>query len=251
MDKQKLNITQLWHGFKQDMDQKAKEQLISHYAPLVKYVAGRLRINLPENVEFDDLVSYGTFGLLDAMDKFELDRGVKFETYASTRIRGAMIDGLRAVDWVPRSVRAKARQIEQQIHQLEHMYGRTPADHEVAVALDLSMDKYYSTLDDIRVTSLISLDEVVNPESCDEPLRMLDLVRDEQASVDESLLNQELLNALGEAIDSLPERERLVVSLYYHEGLTLKEIGYVLEVSESRVSQLHTKAILSLRSKLT
>lgn len=245
-----MNINKLWADYKSVGDVQAREGLILHYAPLVKYIAGRLAINLPDSVEFDDLVSYGTFGLLDALDKFDLDRDIKFETYASTRIRGAILDGLRSADWIPRSVRAKARKLEQQIQMLEHQLGRSPEDQEVADALELDMDKYHAMLEEVKGTALISLDEVVNPDSGDEPISLINNVRAEQAAVDEGLLKSELHHELARAIDQLPERERMVVSLYYHEGLTLKEIGHVLEVSESRICQMHTKAILTLRSKL-
>ena len=250
MEQQKKNTTQLWHDYKQNHDMRARDLLIEKYTPLVKYVAGRLAMNMPNNVEIDDLESYGIFGLLDAIEKYDETRNVKFETYASTRIRGAIIDGLRATDWVPRSVRSKARRLEEQIQQLTNTLGRNPTDNEIAVSLEVSEEQYFEILDQVKSASLLSLDEHVGSEKSDDAISMVDLIADPGEDVDHTILHNESLAELAAAIDELSERERLVISLYYHDELTLKEIGHVLEVSESRISQIHTKAILTLRSKL-
>ncbi len=251
MRQEQLDTEALWLQYKRSNDPSLKESLAEHYAFLVKYAAGRLSMTLPDSVEYQDLVSYGCFGLLDAVEKFEPQRGIKFETYASARIRGAILDGLRSVDWIPRSVRAKARQFEATLRSLESTLGRSASDAELAEALNLPLDQYYNMLDEVRTTSVLSLDEVINPDSSDDPLKMLDTIEDKEDPIEERLLHSELLQDLAGAIDGLPERERTVVALYYHESLTLKEIGHVLDVSESRVSQIHTKAIASLRSILT
>lgn len=243
---------ELWKAFKRTGDRAAREALILRYAPLVKYVAGRLAVALPASVDFDDLVSYGTFGLIDAVEKFELSRGVKFETYALARIRGGIIDGLRLSDWVPRSVRQKARHFETVSQRLESSLGRAATDAELAAALELSAEEYQNLVSELACTTLTSLDEVWRgDEDGGDGVRMLDGLADENA--EDPLASaefSELKRALAAAVDQLPERERLVIALYYREGLTLKEIGRVLEVTEARVSQIHTKAVLRLRGKL-
>ena len=251
MDNKKPNTSMLWSKYKLSDDLEAKEELVLAYASLVKYIAGRLAIHLPPSVEFDDLVSYGTFGLLDAIDKFEPERGFKFETYAAMRIRGAILDGLRSTDWVPRSVRSKARELEQATQHLEHSLGRAPTHKEIAASLDISLDGYYNLVDEVKTTTIAYLDEIIShDDSGNEPIRLSDTVRDEEAVVDQGLIDEEMKKELAAAIDALPEREKLVISLYYYEGLTLKEIGYVLEVSESRVCQIHLKALSTLKAKL-
>lgn len=244
------HFQQLWHDYKQNQDLKARDLLVDHYIPLVKYLAGRLAINLPTSVELCDLESFGFFGLLDALEKYDQNRKVKFETYASLRIRGAILDGLRSLDWVPRSTRAKARILENKIQELTNTLGRNPADGEVAAALDLSEDAYFEMLDEVKGATLLSLDETMPQEKEGEGLSILDLVAHQEYPPDHWLLQEETLQELTEAVQSLNEREQLVLSLYYQQELTLKEIGHVLEVSESRISQIHTKAILTLQSKL-
>lgn len=245
-------VEQAWKAYKRTGDRAARETLILHYASLVKYVAGRLAVGLPPTVEFDDLVSYGCFGLIDAVEKFEPARGVKFETYALARIRGAMLDGLRLADWVPRSLRQKARRFETVVQRLENDLGRTASDAELAQALGLSDGEYQDLVSELAATTLTSLDEVWRgDDEGNQGARLIDGLADEAApdpSADVELA--ELKEALAKAVDGLPERERLVVALYYREGLTLKEIGRVLEVTEARISQIHTKAILRLRGKL-
>ena len=251
LHKDQERVAQLWQDYKNTKDVQARDELIHEYIPLVKYVAGRLAINLPNSVELDDLESLGFFGLLDAIEKFDETRNIKFETYASTRVRGAILDGLRAMDWVPRSTRSKARVLENQIYQLINELGRNPSDEEVAAALELTPERYYDMLDEVRGTALFSLDEAIVTEKAGQSLKMSDLVVDHaQPTPEQNLLQGETLEELATAISELSEREQLVLSLYYHEELTLKEIGHILEVSESRISQIHTKAILTLQGKL-
>lgn len=249
--KEQDRLQQLWHTYKRTKDGQSRDQLLDEYVPLVKYVAGRLAINLPSNVEIGDLESFGFFGLLDALEKFDETRQVRFETYATTRIRGAIIDGLRTMDWVPRSTRAKVRQLENQIYELANQLGRHPQDSEVAAALGLSSERYYELLTEIKGINLFSLDETVATEKAGDSLKILDLVVDHNALPDQQIVQAESVEELAAAVEELTEREQLVLALYYHEELTLKEIGHVLEVSESRVSQIHTKAISGLRSRLT
>ena len=248
-------ISACWEEFKQTGSARAREQLILHYVPLVKYVAGRVAIGLPANVDFDDLVSYGVFGLVDAVEKFDPGRGIKFETYAVARIRGAVIDGLRAIDWIPRSVRQKAKELEQTIAELEARLGRPATDREVSDSLGLTIEQYHELLAEVKGIALASLDEIWAGEGDDDGtggVRFGEMIED-SASEDPSLTveSDEVRRLLADAIDQLPERERLVVALYYYEELTLREIGEVLGVSESRVSQIHTKALLRLRAKLS
>lgn len=241
----------LWAEYKRQRSPAAREALILMYAPLVRYVAGRVAVGLPPSVELDDLVSYGLFGLVDAIDKFDPARGVKFETYAAGRIRGAIIDGLRAADWVPRSVRQRAREVEQTVAKLEAELGRPPSEEEICRALGLKLSQYRDLLRELQVINLCSLDELLVGDDEDHRTRVGELVEDPHATDPvAAAATQEVKRFLAEAIDELPERERLVIALYYYEGLTLKEIGAILEVTESRVSQIHTQAILRLRSRL-
>jgi RNA polymerase sigma factor for flagellar operon FliA len=241
----------LWSDFKETGAPKAREQLILHYSPLVKYVASRLATGLPSNVEQADLVSYGIFGLIDALEKFDLERAIKFETYAVPRIRGAIIDGMRANDWVPRSVRFKAREVDQAVSQLEAELGRSPSDAEVAGRLGLTKQELRETINQISFVSVMALDEVLHAGSGD-GVSLGETLPDRNA-LDASgpLESQENRALLAQAINGLAEREKIVVTLYYFEGLTLNEIGGVLGVTESRVSQIHSKAVGSLRGLLT
>ncbi|NLJ80640.1 MAG: FliA/WhiG family RNA polymerase sigma factor [Firmicutes bacterium] len=250
MTQDRENLEQLWHNFKQKQDLEARDRLIDEYIPLVKYLAGRLAINLPSCVEFGDLESFGFFGLLDALEKYDPARNVKFETYASQRIRGAILDGLRASDWVPRSTRSKGRVLENKIQELTNRLGRNPSDEELAAALDLSREAYYEMLDEVKGANLLSLDETVTRDDNGDQFSILEVVADQGDPVDHRLLRQETVRELEIAVAALSEREQLVLSLYYHQELTLKEIGHVLEVSESRISQIHTKAVLTLKQKL-
>jgi RNA polymerase sigma factor FliA len=244
----------LWQSFRAQPDDRAlRDRLILTYAPLVKYVAGRLGSGLPAHVEEEDLVSYGLLGLIGAIERYDPDRDVKFETYAVTRIRGAIIDELRSLDWVPRSVRARAREIERAIAYLEAKLHRAPTDEEIAGRVGVSVDELEASLTDISRSSIAALDELWTiGGSGGEQVALIDTIEDTEAPAPESSFAEtELKEALGEAITRLPEREKLVVTLYYYEELTLREIGEVLGVTESRVSQLHTKAILRLKARLS
>ena len=248
----RADLESLWSAFKSDGDQDAREHLILHYSPLVKYVAGRVSANLPQTVENADLISYGIFGLIDALEKFDTDRGIKFETYAIARIKGAIIDELRAMDWVPRSVRARARDIERAYIALEGRLKRSPSDAEVAEELSISNRELQDTFTKLSYTSVASFEELWSPGGeKDDRTSLMTMIRDDTAEDPVSTFEtQEIKSILAKAIERLPERERMVIALYYYEGLTLKEIGEVLGVTESRVSQLHTKAVLRLRARL-
>jgi RNA polymerase sigma factor for flagellar operon FliA len=222
------------------------------YSPLVKYVAGRMASGLPAHVEEADLISYGLIGLISAIERFELEREIKFETYAIPRIRGAIIDELRSLDWVPRSVRARARAIERANAKLEHRLQRAPTDEEMARELEMPMEDFQEALVQISNSTIAALDEMwtVSDASGDQ-ISLLDTLHDPDAPDPEAIVDaSELKDRVAEAIARLPEREKLVIALYYYENLTLREIGEVLGVTESRISQLHTKAVLRLRSRL-
>lgn len=248
----RADLSTLWSSFKDSRDAEAREHLILHYSPLVKYVAGRLSANLPQTVDNADLISYGIFGLIDAIEKFDVERGIKFETYAIARIKGAIIDELRAMDWVPRSVRARARDIERAIMTLEGTLKRTPTDAEVAGELGIPLKELQDTFAKLSYTSVVSFEDLWAPGAeKEERSTPMASIRDESADDPVQLFeSEEVKDILAGAIERLPERERTVVVLYYYEGLTLKEIGQVLGVTESRVSQLHTKSVLRLRARL-
>ena len=220
------------------------------YSPLVKYVAGRMSSGLPAHVEESDLISYGLGGLISAIERFDLTREIKFETYAITRIRGAIIDELRTLDWVPRSVRAKAREIERANMKLEGRFQRAPTDEEMATELELSVDDFQEALVQISNSTIVALDELWSvSDATGDSISLLDTRPDRGAPDPQQLVDQsELRDRIADAIAALPEREKLVVALYYYENLTLREIGETLGVTESRVCQLHTKAVLRLRS---
>ena len=241
----------LWREYTKTKDQAVRDRLILTYAPLVKYVAGRLGSGLPAHVDENDLVSYGLLGLIGAIERYEPDRDVKFETYAIARIKGAIIDELRALDWVPRSVRSRAREIERAVGELESKLGRAPSDDEIAGKIGISTGELEDSLTEISRTSIAALDELWTVSAGGDQVALIDTIEDESGPDPQSALSQtELREAIGEAIARLPEREKLVVTLYYYEELTLREIGEVLGVTESRVSQLHTKAILRLKARL-
>lgn len=252
-DKSGQGEEMLWQNYLNTKSPEAREAIIIRYAPLVKYVAGRVAIGLPSNVEFDDLVSFGVFGLMDAIEKFDPTRGIKFETYAIARIRGSILDGLRSNDWVPRSVRQKARELERTCAELENRLGRSATDQEICTEMNLEMQDFYTLLSEVSCTTLSSLDELWMIHSNDEDtVRVLDLIRNDESEDPEYQVEvEEIKSTLANAIDCLPERERIVIALYYYEGLTLKEIGEIMEISESRVSQIHTKAIIRLRGRLS
>jgi RNA polymerase sigma factor for flagellar operon FliA len=245
-------LRRLWEHFKETQDPATRERLILHYAPLVKYVAGRVGVGLPPNIEQADLVSYGIFGLIDAIEKFDIDRSIKFETYAISRIRGAIIDELRAIDWIPRSVRYKAREVERAYAALEGELRRTPTEPEVAERLGIGLDDLHQIFSQVSYVNVVALDELltVGGEKGDK-LSLVDTLEDTKAEDPVTAFeNEEMKFLLARAIDQLPEREKIVVTLYYYEGLTLAEIGRVLGVTESRICQMHTKAVLQLRAKL-
>jgi len=242
----------LWADFKETKDDGLRERLILHYSPLVKYVAGRVSVGLPATIEQADLVSYGIFGLIDAIEKFDIERQIKFETYAINRIRGAIIDELRAIDWIPRSVRFKAREVERALGELEGRLLRPPSDAELAEELGVSLDDLQETLNQINLVSVVALDELMSVGGeKGEAVSLVDTLADTKAADPVmSFESEETRHILAQAINHLPERERLVITLYYYEGLTLAQIGQVLGVTESRVCQMHTKAVLQLRNKM-
>ena len=245
-------LREMWVQFKQTGDQRVRERLILHYSPLVKYVAGRVGVGLPANIEQADLVSYGIFGLIDAIEKFDLERSIKFETYAISRIRGAIIDELRAIDWIPRSVRYKAREVEKAYALLEGQLHRTPSEVEVAGQMGMSLHDLHQVFTQVSFVNVLALDELlgVGADKGDK-LSLVDTLEDTRAEDPvQAFESEETKYLLARAINMLPEREKIVVTLYYYEGLTLAEIGQVLGVTESRICQMHTKAVMQLRAKL-
>jgi RNA polymerase sigma factor for flagellar operon FliA len=243
----------LWLEYRRTGDKGIRDRLILTYAPLVKYVAGRLGSGLPAHVDEGDLVSYGLLGLMGAIDRYEPDRDVKFETYAIARIKGAIIDELRAMDWVPRSVRSRAREIERAIAELEAKLGTAPTDEQIAQKVGITVEELEDSLSEIARSSIAALDELWTVSGGDgDSVALIDTIEDLDAPDPQRQLSQtEMREAIADAIARLPEREKLVVTLYYYEELTLREIGEVLGVTESRVSQLHTKAILRLKARLS
>ncbi len=242
----------LWRSYRSNPDDRAlRDRLILTYAPLVKYVAGRLGSGLPAHVEDEDLVSYGLLGLIGAIERYDPGRDVKFETYAMTRIRGAIIDELRSLDWVPRSVRARAREIERAIALLEAKLHRPPSDEEIAAQVGITAEELEESLTDISRSSIAALDELWTTGGSGDQVALIDTIEDTEAPAPGSALAAtELKEALAEAVARLPEPEQRVVILYYYRELKLREIGDVLGVTESRVSQLHTKAVLRLKAGL-
>ncbi len=247
------DVTEIWRTFRRTNDPALRDRLILMYAPIVKYVAGRLGSGLPAHVDEGDLVSYGLLGLISAIERYDPDRDVKFETYAIARIKGAILDELRALDWVPRSVRSRARQIERAMSELEAKLGRAPSDDELATKVGISVGELEESLTDISRSSIAALDELWTISgSGGDQVALIDTIEDTQGPEPQSAFAQtELREIVADAITSLPEREKLVITLYYYEDLTLREIGEVLGVTESRVSQLHTKAILRLKARLS
>jgi RNA polymerase sigma factor for flagellar operon FliA len=246
------SLEELWIRYKEEGSPEAREKLIVHYSPLVKYVASRVGTGLPANVEQADLVSYGIFGLIDALEKFDLSREIKFETYAIPRIRGAIIDELRSLDWVPRSVRSKARVVDKAQSELEARLKRPATEAEIAEHLGFSTAELHDILTQISFVTVTALEEVVSAGAeRGESLSLLDTLADLAASDPSSgLEGNETRAILSAAINSLSEREKIVITLYYFEGMTLAEIGEVLHVTESRVCQIHTKAVGQLRNNL-
>ncbi len=242
----------MWKKYKRTKSPFLREEIVKKYLYLVKYVAGRVAVGLPPNVEFNDLVSYGILGLFDAISKYDVSQGNKFETYAVSRIRGSIMDELRKLDWAPRLLRKKAREIEKKCKELEEKLGRIATDDELAQALRISMDELNSIYSDLNSTAFLSLDEVWQNDDGNKPISRLQTIEDSLITNQLSYVNQsEVKDILANAIDELPEKEKLVIVLYYYENLTLREIGEMLDVSESRVCQIHTKVVLRLRAHLT
>ncbi len=242
----------LWNEFKKTKSSAIRDKFIRQYMPLVKYVAGKVSTGMPESVEFDDLVGFGQFGLLDAINKFDPDKNVKFKTYAVTRIRGAIFDELRELDWVPRSVRQKSKEIEDVIVELEARLGRTATDAEIAKSMNMTENEYQTTVMKVSGTSVLSLNDVWYSGDDSEHISIGDSIEAPNSlNPDVIVEREEIRRVIIQSINELPKNEKMVIVLYYHEDLTFKEIGQVLNVSESRISQLHTKANLRLRAKLT
>ena len=242
-----MTTEEIWVKYKETNNINEKKELIERYLPLVKIVAGRMYNFYGSKIEFDDLVGYGIFGLIDAIDKFDINKGVKFETYASLRIRGSIIDSIRELDWVPRSLRKKSKDLEKAYTELENELGHTATDNQVAARMGISVEELNKTLQDVNMSTMISIEDyleqnyeigfdISNYDESRQPEKRIEVI--------------EIKEILAESIDKLPEKERMVVTLYYFEELTLKEISAIMKVSESRISQLHTKAILRMRAKL-
>lgn len=240
-------VALMWEKYSLTKSSEIKEKIIIHYASLVKYIAGRMSMYLGQNVEYDDLISYGVFGLIDAIDKFDLTKEVKFETYASLRIRGAIIDNIRKMDWVPRSLRKKQKDLQKAYTELENTLGRPATDSEVMEFLNLSQSQFYDLIQQASITSLISLEQHVEQG---QPVGDMNDPSDGPDNPEVYVEKRDLQSTLKDAINRLPERERKVITLYYFEDLMLKEISHIMGVSESRISQLHTKGISRLKGKL-
>ena len=228
-----------------------REEVIKRYSPMIKYVANRIAMRLPPHIEVDDLISVGVLGLMDAISKYDSSRGAKFKTYAEFRVRGAILDELRAMDWVPRSIRQKASSVDKVVQQLQAKLSRAPEDEEVAKAMGISLDQFHETLNETKSIPIFSLEDLGIAKESGEQQSLLDcLAGKADADPQTQIRLIELKEIIAKAIDALPEKERLMVSLYYYEELTMKEIGAVLEITESRVSQIHSKAVYRLRTKL-
>lgn len=237
----------LWDDYARTRSPEIREKIILEYAPLVKLVAGRLSMYLGYNVEYDDLVGYGVFGLIDAIDKYDNMKAVKFETYASLRIRGAILDQIRKMDWIPRTIRQKQKKIDAAMKEIENEKGRAATDEEIAKSLGISDEEYLSWQSQMKVTGVVSLDEFME-SGTEAPAQQNSQQRFE--TPEEVIEKEEMKKVLGQALELLTEKEKKVILLYYYEDLTLKEISNVLEVSESRISQLHTRALQKLKSKM-
>jgi len=239
-DTHSVEINIIWAEYRSSKQSETREKLIEHYLPLVKLVAGRIAIGLPQHVDKDDLIGNGFFGLIESIDRFDISRGIKFETYAVTRIRGAMLDSLRAQDWIPTTVRQKARNYEQVLAKLEHELGRSATDEEISSALNISLPQLHNLITTLNGCTLVPLEDFIKTES----------TVNSQISPFQCLEEEEVKATLTKAIERLTDKERLVVTLYYYEGLTLREISLIMKLTEARISQLHTKAIFRLRGAL-
>jgi len=241
-ERTEFDISGLWYQYQQTKNIDIKDKLIEYYLPLIRIVAGRLAIGLPQHVDKDDLINNGFFGLLNAIERFDIERGVKFETYAATRIRGSILDAIRAQDWIPTSLRQKARAFEETVGKLENQLGRSATDDEIGTSLQLNPAELHALINQLNACTVVSLDEFV----------LQSAALPQQSSGPSQLTEeQEVKTILTQSIDKLPEKERTVISLYYYEELTLKEISLILHLSEARISQLHTKALFRLRGSLS
>jgi len=247
----KDEIDKIWEAYLKDRSKTMlKEKILMHYVPLVRIIAGRMMISLPSSVSLDDLVSNGLIGLINAIDRFEVEKCVKFETFANIKIKGAILDGLRELDWVPRNIREKSNILENAIRSAEGRLNRLPTDSEIAEELQIPLENYFDLLNEVKSVALLSLDSEL--ETTEGTQRLLDIIEDKEAKKpDEIVERQELKNILVEAIMQLKDVEKNVIALYYYEQLTLKEIGEVLTLTESRVCQIHTKVIVTLRNKIS
>jgi RNA polymerase sigma factor for flagellar operon FliA len=249
---EKKSEEELWRIYKQTKNPEIRDAFVRQYAPLVKYVAGKIAVGMPHNVEFDDLVGFGVFGLFDAIEKYDPDKHVKFKTYAVTRIRGAIFDELRSIDWVPRSVRQKSREIEDAVHRIESSLGRAASDKEIADEMGMSPEEFQQVMMKVSGTSILSLNDVWYTGEESDNVSIAESIESPQSMNPDTIIEKdEIRRVIVQAINDLPEKEKKVLVLYYYEDLTLKEIGHILEVTESRISQLHTKAIMRLRARLT
>ncbi|HLN04721.1 MAG TPA: FliA/WhiG family RNA polymerase sigma factor [Acidimicrobiales bacterium] len=244
------SVEELWAEFKSTADRSARDRLILHYSPLVKYVAGRVAAAMPNHVDYADLVSYGILGLIDAIEKFDPSRAIKFETYGVPRVRGAILDELRSIDWVPRSVRAKARAVDSAFAKLEGTLGRSPTDRELADELEMTTDDLDDILRQTSRAGLLQLDDVLFRQGGTGGQTLGDTLQDQGDAPGATIELEETRRQLAKAIQRLGDRERKVLTLYYYEGLNLAEIGDILGVTESRACQIHTKAVLHLRQRL-
>jgi RNA polymerase sigma factor for flagellar operon FliA len=242
----RLTVDQAWQRWHEERATDARDVLVVHYASLIKFVAGRLSANLPKRVDTGDLIQAGVFGLIRAIERFDPDHGAKFETYAIPRIRGAILDSLRQLDWVPRTVRSRAREIENAISTLEHELGRSPVDEEIATRLGIELEEFHGWLADVHLGSVGPLDHVVADGRAPDTHSDMHLSTNPDAVIESG----EMRRVMRQEIKKLPERERSVLALYYEENLTLAEIGEALGVTESRISQIHSQAVLQLRSRL-
>lgn len=241
----------LWQKYKRTNSKKLREEIVKKYLYLVKFVAGRVAITLPPNVDFDDLVSYGILGLFDAIEKYDLSQGNKFETYAVSRIRGSIMDELRRLDWAPRLLRKRARELDKKLNELEEHLGRSASDEELAKSMNISMAELNNLYSELNSTTFLSLDEVWQNDEGNKPISRLQTIGDSLIPNQFCHVHtEEVKELLADALDGLPEKEKLVVVLYYYENMTLRDIGKILDVSESRVCQIHTKVITKLRAQL-
>ncbi len=246
--KNQVNIEEVWEKFRKTKEDQYRNLLLEHYRYLVKYTAERLHSKLPDKVEVDDLVSAGTFGLMDAINAFDHTRGVKFETYCSSRIRGSILDELRSMDWVPRLVRARTSQLTKATQSLEAHLGRKPLKEEVAEKLDLGMEEFERIERDANSISLVSLDSQYNNEDSEKDVREIDVIKDERSQ--DPLVGAQKRDLKNLLTKGLTRAERLIITLYYYEEMTMKEIGLTLDLSESRVSQMHSSILARLKAQM-